>query len=302
MSNETWHYGIQTKIEGTLNLHHALRGHDSELDFFLLTSSTSGVIGNALLANYCAANSFLDWAARWRRAQGLPAISIGLGMISEVGYLHDNPDVETRLSRKGMKFFNEDEMLQVIDIALSHNSSFSALPWQRHCNDDLARSHILNGLEATEVEDMYQRGSSEDRFIDPNVFDPRAALLAGSLFRSIRAFDSGKSAGFIDSKSLNDIPPQIVQEMESKSIGIREAVENELLRKISTLILMPVEAVEAPKPLTSFGLDSMLATELRTFLLDTLGVDVPFMSLLHDRTSVKSLAQSIASQIEEGGQ
>ncbi|RYP08514.1 hypothetical protein DL764_001845 [Monosporascus ibericus] len=101
MTNDAWHIGIQPKWRGTWNLHHALEGHDETLDFFLMTSSLSGSLGTATESNYCAANGFLDAFAHWRGAQGKPATSVGLGMISEVGYLHEKPETEALLLRKG---------------------------------------------------------------------------------------------------------------------------------------------------------------------------------------------------------
>ena len=56
-----------------------------------MTSSVSGSVGTATEGNYCAANYFLDIFARFLKSKGLPGISVGLGMISEVGYLHENP-------------------------------------------------------------------------------------------------------------------------------------------------------------------------------------------------------------------
>jgi NADP-dependent 3-hydroxy acid dehydrogenase YdfG len=119
MSNEAWHTGIDPKWKGTWNIHHALQGHEDALDFFLLTSSVSGSVSTATEANYCAANCFLDGFARWRRAQGKPAVSVGLGMISEVGYLHENPDIEALLLRNGIAPLNEEEFLQVVEFALA---------------------------------------------------------------------------------------------------------------------------------------------------------------------------------------
>lgn len=79
MTSEAWHIGVDCKWAGTWNLHTAIQGHDESLDFFLMTSSNSGSVGVATEANYCASNGFLDAFARWRRSQGKPAISVGLG-------------------------------------------------------------------------------------------------------------------------------------------------------------------------------------------------------------------------------
>ena len=91
MPNEYRHTGIDPKVQGTWNVHNAIKGKDSELDFFLMSSSISGSVGTATESNYCAANYFLNVFARYRWSLGLPATLVGLGMISEVGYLHDNP-------------------------------------------------------------------------------------------------------------------------------------------------------------------------------------------------------------------
>lgn len=41
MSNEYWHTGIDPKVQDTWNIHNAIKGKDSELDFFLMSSSIS---------------------------------------------------------------------------------------------------------------------------------------------------------------------------------------------------------------------------------------------------------------------
>lgn len=82
MSNESWHKNERPKWTGAWDWHYALE--HAELDFFLLTSSMAGTVGVGTESNYCAANAFLDAFAYWRRANGLPAVSVGLGMVSEV--------------------------------------------------------------------------------------------------------------------------------------------------------------------------------------------------------------------------
>ena len=49
---------LKPKTRGTLVLHSALK--DSELDFFLLCSSTNSIIGGFGQSDYCAANAFCD--------------------------------------------------------------------------------------------------------------------------------------------------------------------------------------------------------------------------------------------------
>jgi thioester reductase-like protein len=74
---------LAPKVSGAWNLHR-LTAH-VPLDFFALCSSASGWLGNPGQANYAAANTWLDSFAAWRRAHGLPALSIAWGPWAEAG-------------------------------------------------------------------------------------------------------------------------------------------------------------------------------------------------------------------------
>ena len=75
------------KITGTRVLHDAFTDHD--LEFFVMFGSAGSVIASPGQGNYAAANAFLDAFAHYRRAQGLPALTIGwgpwsVGMVEEL--------------------------------------------------------------------------------------------------------------------------------------------------------------------------------------------------------------------------
>jgi myxalamid-type polyketide synthase MxaB len=75
------------KVQGTWHLHEATQA--LALDFFVLFSSITSLLGNRGQANYAAANAFLDAFAHYRQAQGLPALSINWGRWSEIGLAAD---------------------------------------------------------------------------------------------------------------------------------------------------------------------------------------------------------------------
>ncbi|QCX82930.1 Mycocerosic acid synthase (plasmid) [Streptomyces sp. YIM 121038] len=78
------------KVDGALRLHEATENHS--LDWFVLFSSLAAVTGSPGQGIYAAANAWLDGFAIWRRARGLPALSIAWGPWSETGLATDLAD------------------------------------------------------------------------------------------------------------------------------------------------------------------------------------------------------------------
>ncbi|KAH6710545.1 putative polyketide synthase [Leptodontidium sp. MPI-SDFR-AT-0119] len=100
ISYESFTAAIKPKVLGTLNLHNALK--DTTLDFFVMTSSISAVLGNPGQSNYSAANSYLDSLAWHRNKHGLAATSLTLPMVLDVGVVSENENIELSLLRKGI--------------------------------------------------------------------------------------------------------------------------------------------------------------------------------------------------------
>ncbi|KAL2839981.1 hypothetical protein BJX68DRAFT_271844 [Aspergillus pseudodeflectus] len=289
MSNEAWHTGIDPKWKGTWNIHHALQGHEDALDFFLLTSSVSGSVGTATESNYCAANCFLDGFARWRRAQGKPAVSVGLGMISEVGYLHENPDIEALLLRKGIAPLNEQEFLQVIDFALAGSDP----------------AHILTGLEGTSVRNLMAQGFDVQ---SGTLHDPRMALLLASLQAEQDLNKEGDSATDASVGSaaaaawfIDEVPAagRKMLSSEASAPSLFDALLRMTRRQFSNLILMPLDQVEDRRPISQFGVDSMIASEFRTWFWSAFQVDIPFLAIMGSRTTLVDLAESVDAKLRE---
>src|SRR4051812_19255861 len=84
-----WTATTSAKIQGSWNLHEVL---PTDLDFFVLLASASGIVGNPGQANYAAGCAYQDQLAHYRRVQGLAATSIDLGAVTGVGYLAENTE------------------------------------------------------------------------------------------------------------------------------------------------------------------------------------------------------------------
>ncbi|MCJ1388512.1 hypothetical protein MMC18_001359 [Xylographa bjoerkii] len=265
MSASSWHKGIDQKVHGTWNLHNALQGKDSELDFFLMLSSVAGSIGTATESNYCAANSFLDAFARYRRSLGLPATSIGLGMISELGFLHENSEIEATLLRKGIHPFTEDEFLQIMDLSISSPpqlTSHNGQPEAEQPEVDIAsvlghqhymESHILTGLELHGFLRIRSQGFHRTMQV---LEDPRCAIITRDLANhtektSINGSDNGAGS------TIGGVPGPVGAVLAETTSGedpdLISAIRDVIAEKLATILLMPAKKLGADMQLANFG-------------------------------------------------
>ncbi|KAK1634593.1 polyketide synthase [Colletotrichum phormii] len=285
MTHKAWHTGIQPKWAGSWNLDRSLArdGRDAHLDFFLLTSSVSGSVGTATESNYCAANGFLDAFARGRRRSGKPAVAVGLGMISEVGYLHENPEIEALLLRKGIQPLNENEFLQVVDFALAPGAT---------------APHILTGLEPFGLRELIRKGFDVE---NGTTQDPRCGFLAAALFADQEASKDASSSAVAVSLTaapawLKALPAGAAANAlaaEADAPTLSDAVLRLARKRFSNLILLPIEKIDDDKALPQFGLDSMIAAEYRTWFWTTFKVDVPFLDIMSPKKSLTALASFV---------
>ena len=75
---------LAPKLDGAWQLH--CQTLSLPLDFFIMFSSATSLLGSVGQSNHVSANAFLDALAYNRLAQGLPALSINWGAWSEIGY------------------------------------------------------------------------------------------------------------------------------------------------------------------------------------------------------------------------
>ncbi|WP_298290578.1 type I polyketide synthase [Thiomonas sp.] len=89
---------LAAKLRGAVNLDAATRSQS--LDFFVLFSSATVLLGNPGQGNYVAANAALEAFARARQAQGLPTLAVAWGPIDDVGVLKDNAAAREALAHR----------------------------------------------------------------------------------------------------------------------------------------------------------------------------------------------------------
>jgi NAD(P)-dependent dehydrogenase (short-subunit alcohol dehydrogenase family)/acyl carrier protein len=109
---------LAAKVTGAWNLHEVTK--DFPLDFFVLFSSASSLLGSPGQASYAAANSFLDGLAAHRRSLGLPGVSIAWGAWSGSGMAARLSERERRLwADQGIGALKPEQGLEELALLLS---------------------------------------------------------------------------------------------------------------------------------------------------------------------------------------
>ncbi len=115
---------LRAKVDAGWNLHELTA--DLGVSAFVMFSSMAGLVGSSGQANYAAANSFLDALAIHRRANRLPAISLGWGLWDQTsdmtGALDDAG--RARLGRSGVLALSSAEALRLFDTAMVVDEPF----------------------------------------------------------------------------------------------------------------------------------------------------------------------------------
>ncbi|CAI7660617.1 unnamed protein product [Penicillium glandicola] len=248
------------KYYGTWNLHRHL---PTDLDFFLMLSSISGVIGNATQAAYAAGCTFMDAFAAYRRSLGLPAASLDLGTITDVGHLAENKDLAAKMERQGFQGTDTPTLLSLIEVAISQSTS--------------GRAQLVTGLG------QWRETESLGNFDAP-------------LFAHFRY----KSQGHGKSTALGDSVKTLKLELgAAKTVDQATAIICDALsRKIASHLSIPVENINPSNPVSEYGVDSHVAVELRNWVSRSMDCTIPILEIL--ARSMSELSHKIASQRLEG--
>ena len=243
-----------------------------------MTSSISALLGNTGQSNYSAANSVLDALALQRCVSHLAATSLVLPIVLDVGVVAENDAIETSLARKGLYGIDELEMLHGFEIAMSRRSSKDS---------DEMDSQIIMGMEAREL----ARSMNSTANVDAYWYnDARFCHV-----QAVIAADKGQSGG---SGSGSNFNATIKEASSGGSEAIMVVIAEHIAKRMSNILMIPVDEFELDGPsLGSYGLDSMIGVEMRTWIFKEFGLDRPFQKLLAPTLTFKALAGVVAEKI-----
>lgn len=268
MTLDEWNDAVGPKANASWNLHDVL-GRD--LGFFIILSSTVGITGGPEQANYAAGNTFQDALARHLASRGAHAVSLDLPIIRGVGYVEERPELLDHLRSMGWAFMEENELHATLDF---------------HCRPvdgsvPLVRSQVLPRFW------LPQRTATGGHELPSWRLDP--------LFSHLAVSSSTASAAENTADTKKSVSHTALLTAAKSPEEAEQVVLEALLLKLSRVLSVDVSNLDAAKPLHAYGVDSLVAVELRSWIAKELKAEVS----VFDMTNASSISQVATTAAEK---
>ncbi|KAL4961999.1 type I polyketide synthase [Aspergillus stella-maris] len=251
MNYEQWTSAMDPKVQGTWNLHELL---PNGLDFFIMLSSIASTMGNRGQANYAAANSFMDALAHYRTSIGEKATALNMGLFLSAGIAAQSSELQ-------------EKYLSTLPFTPVTEGQLHAL-LAYHCSGlpDLPAQTIL-GLEPTEAQQ--RKGPDASYWLRKPAFR-HLAMTYSSTGSSEENNDTGNiEASIASATTIEEAAPLITALLVSK---------------LASLLSSPADEFDVKKPLHAYGVDSLVAVEIRNWFAKQVKVDIAVFDLLGGAT------------------
>ncbi|CAN8097860.1 unnamed protein product [Discula destructiva] len=254
MTWNQWSVSCRSKVQSTWNLHTQL---PSGMSFFVMLSSIAGIAGSMGQSNYAAGNTFQDGMAAHRLALGEKAVSIDLGWMSDIGAIAEDASITGGKGYGTLAPVYANELLALLD----------------HYCDPKLQIH-----EAQQAQPMIGLVSPA-RFRSLGL-EPPEWLLDRPLFRSMMQKNDELESSNVDSgarDSEHDWASELLQ--SSSNANATSIVVEALVQRLSKATATPPEEISHTRPLHVYGVDSLLAVELRNWFSKVFQADVAIFDI-----------------------
>jgi hypothetical protein len=249
MTLSDWAVAVEPKVQGTWNLHNAV---PADVDFFILFSSFSGISGQFGQANYAAANTFLDAFVQYRQRNNYAASAIDIGVMDEVGFVSQNADIRERFEKSGMGLLREQHLLDALALAIKN----SKLGMGRSRGVYENPSQLLLGLTtSTPISSPFNRVAWKR--------DSRMAI-----YHNMNMSAEAPIARSLKKKSLKGL-----LESEDSKEGKTRVIARAIAGALANFLIKEEDSIPLDRPLESLGMDSLVAMEVRNWILQQTDVN-----------------------------
>ncbi|KAI1756989.1 polyketide synthase [Xylaria castorea] len=253
MTLAEWRQALNVKVVGSRNLWETLssRNADDSLDFFVMLSSMISTHGNTGQANYGAGNSFQDAYAKHLASRGHNAVTINVPMMSDAGIIATKPGLGEYFLSIGWSHMMTDELIASMD--------YYCRPLGKTGDVTPEGAHVVPRMWLpgyTKAEGAIPLPWQHNPMFNHMVLHGEQASKAAGA----KASSKGTTASSLESARSQDEAKEIVLEA--------------LLEKLTKVLSIDMAELDASRSMHAYGVDSLVAVELRTWMTKVIGSDV----------------------------
>lgn len=242
------------KVEGSIHLNNLFQ--EDTLDFFVFFSSFSAVVGSPGQANYSAGNLFMTSLAEQRRRRGLAGSVINIGPILGVGYIAQQKIAAKAIDARSCEYIplSERDFHQLLAEAVKSGRPNSG-----------REIDITAGARMVSHQDKEQPGWALNPIMSHYVLND-------------------EPGGKVTSTTPSIVPmkTQLAQAQTQDEVGI--VIRDAFLPKLCALFQLGTDKLTnvdlGSMRLDEMGIDSLLATEIRSWFIKTFEVNIPVLQIL----------------------
>ncbi|KAJ5314084.1 uncharacterized protein N7443_000968 [Penicillium atrosanguineum] len=246
---------MRPRVHGIWNLQRTLQNtnNSDNLDFFVNLSSAASFVGNMGQSPYAASGTFMAALVQYPEVAKIPFTTIDLPVVRGIGYLSDEKKREQITSQLGTESVDANEIRGLVAAAIRKEMRETC---DGHCVVG------MNGVKTTPAAEQpfWVNDTKLSHLL-------RVSTLAGA--------DTPDAA-----QSGSDISPATA----IRQCRTREAAENivvtSFMQKISSILMRPAEEMDPASPISVYGLDSLVAIEIRNWITRELEANLQILEIL----------------------
>ncbi|KAI1500224.1 polyketide synthase-like protein [Biscogniauxia marginata] len=250
---ETAQHIIRPKVEGSIHLNDLFQ--ENTLDFFVVFSSFSSVVGVPGQSLYAAANLFMVSLAEQRRRRGLAASVINIGLILGAGHITEKKhDTKALVVTMAGVHMSEKDFHQMFAEAVMAGKPGSPTPIE-----------ITAGPRQVRLDEKVQPIWVTNPMLSHFLLD-------------------GEQVDTVSSNAKHQVPLEVRLSAARRLDEVRQIVREAILDKLSALFRLDADTMDQASldatRLDELGIDSLMAVEIRGWLLKNLSVNYPVLKIL----------------------
>lgn len=273
MTHSQWSTTIRSKVDTSWNLHLLL----PNLDFFIMLSSLAGIYGPISQCNYVAGCAFQDALARYRNVSGLTAsVALDLGWMRTIGIVAENDEYRKyRQNVADMAPVEEADLLALLDHYCQPGRGVLGAE----------KCQVLVG--ALVPADFYAIGEQPPFLVQPLFHAFREVVHKG---------DFAAKGGSVNDGQEREAAARFKESVSAE--GRANIVVGAIQARLARALGVNPEDVDPRRELAEYGVDSLMAVELRNWIRKDFDAQVSVFDIMSTK-SIGGVGGLVVKRVEE---